>query len=213
VRGKLIGGGLLAATTLAAGCGGDGATKTVTVASPPATQTAPATPPAGTAPPAATQPPAATTPQALPPLPGGRAALDGSYRMRVRRTDYVRENIVAGILQGQQSTWPMKSVCAGGDCKVKVRRELQSGAYENFTLSEVKPGSYADRSTGTIKCLSLSERDPQPSRQRLSLRVSGVAEINGRPTAQRVDAYLTIETKCDGLPTRGIISWRGSRLP
>ena len=164
----------------------------------------------------APSPPAQTEPSGGPttadPLPGGRAAVDGTYLMRIRRTDYEGQNIVSGMPDGDESNWPITTVCEQDECRLEVRRELESGAYENFTLDEIKDRSYAASSTGKTDCI-VGESDKVGTKQRLSIRVSAVAEIDGRPTAQRLDAYMTISATCGNDPVRGIISWRGTRKP
>lgn len=185
----------VALATLLAGCGGDGDTKTVTVSqSTPPTQTTPGS--------------TSTTAAAL---PDGRAAVEGRYLMRIRSTDYEGQNIVSGMPDGEESTWPISTVCTQQSCRLEVRRELESGAFESVTLREVKDRSYATSSTGTAQCIVGD--DEVSARQRLSIRVSGIADIGGRPTAQRVDAYMTIRAVCGNDPVKGVISWRGTRLP
>jgi len=132
--------------------------------------------------------------------------------MRIRDTSYEGQNIVASMIKGDESTWPITTVCEGGTCRLEVRRELESGAFENFTLREIKDRSYAAASTGKTKC-AVGATDKVNARQRLSLRVGAIGEANGRPTAQRVDAYMTIRATCGDQPVRGVISWRGTRLP
>lgn len=192
----------LGLVTLIVGCGGDGdedgdKTTTILPGPPPAQTDTTGTEPTGTT---------------AAPLPGGRAAVDGTYLMRVRSTDYEGQNIVAGNSDGKESNWPITTVCEQDECRLEVRRELDSGAYENFTLDEIKERTYAASSTGTTECLR-GETDKVGTRQRLSIRVSGIAEIEGRPAAQRLDAYLTITATCGEEPVRGVISWRGTRMP
>lgn len=179
---------------LLAGCGDDDEVPTTASQSPP-----PQSPPTATA-------------AAPPALPGGRAAVDGRYRMRVRRTDYDGQNIVSRVADGDESTWPISTSCREAACRLDVRRELASGAFENLTLREVRESTYATSSTGATECI-VGASGKVSSRQRLSLRVTGVEQIDGRPTAQRVDAYLTIRARCGDDPVRGVISWRGTRLP
>lgn len=155
--------------------------------------------------------PAATTTAAAP-LPGGRAAVDGTYLMRVRHTDYEGQNIVASYQDGEESQWPIATVCDGQTCTLEVRRELESGAFENFTLSEIKDRSYAAPSTGKTECI-VGASGKVPATQRLAVRVSGIADIGGRLIAQRLDAYMTVSATCGDDPVRGVISWRGTRQP
>lgn len=200
---------VLGLATLAAGCGqGETVTQVRTVTTPPATQ---GTAPAQTVAPGQT-PPTDTATAPATPLPGGRAAVDGRYLMKIRSTDYEGQNIVAGMSDGEESTWPISTECAGETCRLNVRRELESGAFENFTLEEVKDRTYAATSTGKTECI-VGASDKVDTKQRLSVRVTAIAQINGRPTAQRLDAYMTIKAKCGNQPVRGIISWRGTRLP
>jgi ferredoxin len=210
---------VIALATLAAGCGeGETVTEVRTVTAPPASSGA--TSPTGvTGPTAATGASGAPAATGAPadPLPDGRAAVDGRYLMKVRATaSEGRSLLTQGTDEGEESTWPISTVCTGSTCRLKVRRELESGAFESLTLDEVKDRTYAAASTGkTTKCALQSEE--VDTKQRLSVRATAVKDINGRPTAQRIDAYMTIRATCSSAVDEGLnratISWRGTRLP
>lgn len=213
---------MIGLATLAVGCGeGETVTEVRTVTSPPA---APA-PSGATSPsaatgasaagsdPAATSDPGASSAPADP-LPGGRAAVDGRYLMKVRASD--SNKLSTDMTEGDESTWPISTVCAGATCRLEVRRELKSGAFESVTLNEVKDRTYAASSTGKTTGCTFGPPEAN-TKQRLSIRVSAVKELDGRPTAQRVDAYLTTRARCSTklIPGPGLstVSWRGTREP
>jgi len=206
----------LGLATLAVGCGeGETVTEVRTVTAPPAAPVASGAtaPSAATGPSGATAATSASTAPGTPP-PDGRAAVDGRYLMKVRAS--ASEKLSVDATEGDESTWPISTVCTGATCRLEVRRELKSGAFESVTLDEVKDRTYAASSTG--KTTGCTFGPPEAStKQRLSIRVSGIKELNGRPTAQRVDAYLTTRAKCSTKliagPGLSTISWRGTRLP
>lgn len=206
----------LGLATLMAGCGGEKTVTEVQTVTQPPGQTEPSgtTPPGGATGPSGTTG-ASTAPAA--PLPGGRAAVEGRYLMKVRATSFEGKSVLTqGTSEGDESTWPISTVCEGDTCRLEVRRELESGAFESLTLKEVKDRTYAVSSTGkTTKCAFQS--DEVDTKQRLSVRATAIKDVTGRPTAQRVDAYMTIRAICNGSIgsglARGTISWRGTRLP
>ncbi len=155
-----------------------------------------------------------TTAAAERPLPGGRAAVEGRYAMRVRGAAFSRIN--QDVAKGEQSTWPISIACAGEACRLMVRRELKSGAFESLTLKALGDAAYAASSTGTTTACTFGP-DEAATIQRLSVRVTATNAVNGRPTAQRIDAYMTVRAKCKSGPASGraraTISWRGTRLP
>ncbi len=216
--------GALALVTVVTACGTGNTTTEVKTVTAPSGQAAPSatTGPSGTSAPSAdgtTAPSAPGASSATPatpaaPLPGGRAAVDGRYLMKVRATSV--EKLIADATEGDESTWPISTVCTGATCRLDVRRELKSGAFESVTLDEVKDRTYAASSTGKTTGCTFGPPEAN-TRQRLSIRVSGVKELNGRPTAQRVDAYLTTRAKCSTKLTPGpglsTVSWRGTRVP
>jgi len=134
--------------------------------------------------------------------------------MRVRGVAFSRINQDAA--EGERSTWPISTTCTGETCRLMIRRELKSGAFESLTLRALGDAAYAASSTGTTTDCTFGP-DEAATVQRLSVRVTAAKAVNGRPTAQRIDAYMTVRAKCKSGPApgraRATISWRGTRLP
>ena len=204
-------GALVAALGLTA-CGGDTETKTVTVTK---TVTAPADTSGQAQAPQTTEPGATTqTEGAQPatPLPAGVVAADGTYAMHTRQSDYTGENTAVDDEFPTDSEWVFQTVCQASDCELQMRRELQSGAFKNVTLEPdpQRAGVYVGASSGTTGCAG-DERSP--STQRYSVRLTAPEDLDGRPTARRMDVYFTeIARGCDlSDVARAVVSWRGSR--
>ena len=194
--------------SLAAGCGGDEepATRTVvrtvveTVAAPPAGDPAPSDgAPADPAP----QSPAGE------PLPSGVIAADGTYEMKVRRSDYEGENTTVDDEFGGDR-WSFRTECAGTDCTVQMRRELGSGGFKTLRLRpSARPNVFEAESKGSTGCAS-TDNKRAPTKQRHSVKLSDPIDIGGRQTARTIDVFFTETTNgCNVKPARGIVSWRG----
>lgn len=125
---------ILVAGTLAGCGGGETTTETVTV-----TKTVARAPEA--APPTSTAAPTTTAPApagpAAPPagLPADQVALIGTFAMKV--TDANDGGINASAASpGTEEEWRLNTTCQAADCRVEVRRRLDSGGLE---VIEVQP--------------------------------------------------------------------------
>lgn len=186
-------------------CGGSTTTKTVTE-----TKTVTVTAPGA----------AQATPEGDPsaaPLPSGVVAVDGTYAMRTRKADYEGENTSVDDEFPTETEWVFKTQCQGDACSLAMRRELGSGAFKNVTLQADpdREGVYVADTTGTTGCATGSNKPP--TKQHYSVRITAQDDVDGRPTAKRLDVYFTESTKgcklSKGATARGIVSWRGSLLP
>ena len=191
--------------SLAAGCGGDEEpTRTVvrtvveTVTAPPAED--PASSDAAPADPATESP-------AGEPLPSGVIAADGTYAMKVRRSDWEGENTTVDDQFGGDR-WSFRTECAGTDCTIQMRRELGSGGFKSLSLRPSdRPNVFEAESKGSTNCATNKKA---PTKQRYSVKLSGPIDVGGRQTARTVDAFFTETTNgCTVKPARGIVSWRG----
>jgi hypothetical protein len=146
-------------------------------------------------------------------LPPNFVAVEGSYQMEFNRLDFDDYNIVADDKFPTESQWEFTTQCAGGRCTVEMRRELESGAFKTLSLepAEGRPGVFEADSSGPTSCVTGSRR-PE-TEQRYSIRATSPEAIEGRPTATRIEAYLTKTTDdgCNpGDPDRGSVSWKGA---
>jgi hypothetical protein len=187
----------LALCLAATACGGDGETETVVQT---VTVTAPGPGQDGTAPPVT----AARPPQ------GSPVVLEGRYAVRVLELRPPR--IAAG---GDSATaavdWVATTSCDPG-CTVELRRELENGGTKTVTLEEDpgRPGQYLAEFTGSSRCLA--SRTPQRP-QSLRVRPTRVEDLDGRPTATGLDAYLRARVRCPtGDVTDAVAIYRGTRV-
>jgi len=203
---KPIATSILVAGAVAFGaCGEDGKqTKTIvqTVTAP----AAPQTPPPITTTPGQTQPPAQSTPAK--PLPDGVIGADGTYTMTVEQSDYKDENLIQDEVS-PPSDWRFTTTCQAEKCSVLMRRELKSGGFKMVPLqpAQGRPNVYEGQATSTDECLI----DPKKAttRQRYAVRLVGEVDGSGRPTAKRIDVYLTERAPTCSKDTKGTILWRG----
>jgi len=200
----------------AGGCGGDDATKTVTVPGKTVTRTE--------APPAATpaQPPASSadngnTEPVGPPLPTGVVGVDGRYLLTAVKSASDKQDIGARFFSYEEPSNAV-TTCAGARCSVTFRLGLKSGGSKPYTL-RAAPGresTYVGTGTGTIKCLD-SKNTPAPSRERIAVRAGSAEKIGGRQVAGRLSAYITLTARCPVLigtgdeAVKAVITLRGPR--
>ena len=160
---------------------------------------------------AQTPPPAATTPDSTPaePLPAGVTGADGTYTMRVKHSDYDEENLIVNEESPSDSEWKFATTCRGSSCSIRMMRQLESGGYKTLTLRAVKgrPSVFEGTATSSKKCLIKPKT--VATRQRYSVRLHSAADVNGRRTARRIDAFLTETTSGCTPGTRGVLSWHG----
>lgn len=204
---KLAATSVLVAGAVALGaCGDDDEKQAKTIVQTVTAPAAPQTPPPVSTTPTETQPPAPTTPAR--PLPEGVVGADGTYTMEVEESDYEGENLIQDEVS-PPSDWRFTTTCEGETCSVRMRRELESGGFKMVTLqpAEGRPNVYEGRATSTDECLV----DPKKAttRQRYAVRLVGEVDGTGRPTAKRIDVYLTERAPTCSKETKGTIFWRG----
>ena len=187
VRGGVL---VAAALTAIAGCGGD-STKVVTktVVQPPPDQSTPATQSVA-APPARDQKPPAN-------LPAGAIAIQGRYTMRIARLH--DSGYLKGIDDGREDDarlWVATTACATR-CTVKLRRELDNGAFETVMLDPVEgdPTRYAgeaklDEDYCNVNPVGAAVR-------RISVKASATRDVDGKAVAIRLDGYHVVRQRCD----------------
>lgn len=144
------------------------------------------------------------------PLPEGVVGADGTYTMKVKKSDYEKENLIVDEESPSESEWKFVTTCRGSACSVDMKRELGSGGFKELTLRPV-PGRrnvFAGKSTSRDECL-LNPKSVA-TRQRYSIRLHDAVDRNGRRTARRIDAYLTETTAGCSPGTSGALSWRGT---
>lgn len=209
-----------ALTAVLVGCGGGNETKTVV-------QTVTTPPPSTTPAPDSTVPttdtgPTATTPVTKPPLPGGRAAVDGTYRLVLKR--YAPKDMSPVPQTTEPSSWFADTQCApASGCTVTLRRPLRSGGFKEYPMRPDGPRNYSAEVTGEITGQDVDPLFPcfdqttARTRERASVRVTKIATADGRPTATALDAYLVIRGHCGDRdrrtpgPFRLTASFRGAR--
>lgn len=128
-----------------AGCGGGGTTTETVTVTRAVTVTAPQ---AQSAPTTTTAPRPAVAPEGL---AEDQVALIGTFDMVVTDANQGGLN-ASGASTGTKEEWRLSTTCSGGDCRVEVRRRLDSGGLEVIDLEpkEDTPGQWfgAFRSTG-----------------------------------------------------------------
>jgi hypothetical protein len=186
---------------------GDDAKQAATVTLPAQTVTASLEPQTATAPRSS----AGSTPAA--PLPDGIAGADGTYTMRVKHSDYDKENLIVKEEAPSVSEWKFATTCRGSTCSIRMMRQLESGGYKTLTLRSVKgrPSVFEGTATSSKECL-LKPRTVA-TRQRYSIRLHSAADVNGRRTARQIDAFLTETTSGCTPGTKGVLSWHGALKP
>jgi hypothetical protein len=169
------------------------------------TQAAPQTPSATTAPEASAGDATAATP-----LPKGVTGADGTYTMRVKHSDYDEENLIVNEQSPSESEWKFATTCRGSTCSIRMMRQLESGGYKTLTLRPVegRPSVFEGTATSSKECLIKPKK--VATRQRYSVRLHSAADVNGRRTARRIDAFLTETTSGCTPGTRGVLSWHGA---
>jgi hypothetical protein len=187
---------------------GDDKQEAQTVTLPAQTVTTPAeaqTPPATAT---NTQPSEDSTPAE--PLPKGITGADGTYTMRVKHSDYDEENLIVNEESPFTSEWKFATTCQGSTCSIRMMRQLESGGYKTLTLRPVdgRPSVFEGTATSSKKCLIKPKT--VATRQRYSVRLHSAADVNGRRTARRIDAFLTETTSGCTPGTRGVLSWHGA---
>jgi hypothetical protein len=187
---------------------GDSAKRAETVTLPALTVTAPAeTPPAAT-----TTAPGSSAEDSTPatPLPKGVTGADGTYKMRVKHSDYDEENLIVNEQSPSESAWKFATTCRGSTCSIRMMRQLESGGYKTLTLRPVngRPSVFEGTATSSKECLIKPKK--VATRQRYSVRLHSAADVNGRRTARRIDAFLTETTSGCTPGTRGVLSWHGA---
>jgi hypothetical protein len=189
-------------------CGDDGQ-RAQTVTLPAQTVTAQAEP---QTPSATTTAPESSAEDSTPakPLPKGVTGADGTYTMRVKHSDYDEENLIVNEQSPSESDWKFATTCRGSTCSIRMMRQLESGGYKTLTLRPVagRPSVFEGTATSSKECLIKPKK--VATRQRYSIRLHSAADVNGRRTARRIDAFLTETTSGCTPGTRGVLSWHGA---
>ena len=137
------------------------------------------------------------------PLPGGRAAVDGRYAMVLRR--FVPADLCVVPQTDEPTEWIAEASCtSASDCEVLLRRPLASGAFKRYTLRPEGPRNYAASATGRLQRRDVTGTfpckgpidSPPSTRERVAVRVTEIATVDGRPTATGLDAYLVVRGRC-----------------
>jgi hypothetical protein len=162
------------------------------------------------------QAPPTDQPPAQEPLPPGVVGADGTYTMTVRDSSHEGFRITSDDTDPEESEWTFSTSCPGSECEIDMRRELQSGGFKSLTLTPVggREGAFETDTTGETACST--GRPEAPSDQRYSIKLNAPADVGGRLTATRIEAYFTEETDgCTdgGDRSRGAVSWTGVLAP
>jgi hypothetical protein len=200
---------ILAVGVVALSACGDDKQEAHTVTLPARTVTAPAnaqTPPAA----ATTKTRSSEDSAPAEPLPDGVVGADGTYTMRVKSSDYEKENLIVDETSPSVSEWRFATTCRGSTCSIRMMRQLGSGGFKTLTLrpAEGRRSVFEGTATSSDECLLKPKQ--VATRQRYSIRLHSAVDRNGRRTARRIDAFLTETAAGCSKGTRGALSWHGA---